>query len=295
MPTETLGSTNDTDSKDEAQSAIAPDREGCTPRRAGGPGESITYLSFGGGPPSVALLILNALGRISQKAELVVFADPGAEDPRTYDVLPAYEDFAVSHGIPFVRVSSNAGPLATWIAERSVPIPVFTPRGMGRRQCTERWKIRPIHKLLRQDLGYTKVVAQLAMTWEEVWRMRNSPAKYVTNTYPLIDHRFRRDACIELIQAVGLPVPPRSACVFCPLKGSERWRETLVETPEAFDSAARLENAVNSRLAAASKGPVYFTRERMPLDILGPRWLGDADLTPPEADDGQCETGHCFT
>ena len=70
------------------------------------------------------------------------------------------------------------------VVERSVPIPAFTSKGLGRRQCTERWKIRPIHKLLRQELGFEKVTAQLALTWDEVWRMRDSPTKYVTNAYP---------------------------------------------------------------------------------------------------------------
>lgn len=37
----------------------------------------VEYLSFGGGPPSVALMILNAWGEIQPKAELILFADTG--------------------------------------------------------------------------------------------------------------------------------------------------------------------------------------------------------------------------
>ncbi len=258
-------------------------------------GKSVTYLSFGGGPPSAALLILNAQGLIEPKADLIVFADPGSEDPRTYRVLPMYEEYAAHHGIPFVRVTSNAGPLYDWVVERSVPIPAFTSKGLGRRQCTERWKIRPIHKLLRQELGFEKVTAQLAMTWDEVWRMRDSPTKYVTNIYPLIDHRLLREGCIEIIEQAGLPVPPRSACVFCPLKSIERWQETLEETPDSFDDAVKLEHLINVRQAELGRDPIFLTRKQIPLANLRQQWLVNGHDHGDDQDEGLCETGHCFT
>jgi hypothetical protein len=256
---------------------------------------SVTYLSFGGGPPSAALLILNARGVVQPKADLVVFADPGSEDPRTYEVLPYYEDYASRHGLSLRRVQANVGPLYEYILERSVPIPAFTSRGLGRRQCTERWKIRPMHKLLRQELGYEKVVAQLAMTSEEVWRMRDSPTKYVTNDYPLIELRITRDACIDMIRAEGLPVPARSACVFCPLKSMARWKETFEQTPDSFDTAVQLEEAINRRQAARGKDPIYLAHKRIPLASLREQWLADGHSSEDDRDLGQCESGHCFT
>ena len=257
-------------------------------------GESITYLSFGGGPPSAALLILNAQGLIQPKAELVVFADPGSEDPRTYEILPTYEEYAARHGIPFARVTSNAGPLYDWIVERSVPIPAFTSKGLGRRQCTERWKIRPIHKLLRQVLGFEKVTAQLAMTRDEVWRMRDSPTKYVTNIYPLIDRHLFREECIEVIEQADLPVPPRSACYFCPLKSIERWKETLQETPDSFDDAVTLEHLINIRQTELGRDPIFLTNKKIPLANLRHQWLDNGHYGNDQ-DEGRCETGHCFT
>lgn len=254
----------------------------------------MTYLSFGGGPPSAALLILNARGLVQPKADLVIFADPGSEDPRTYEVLPYYERYAECRGIPFRRVQSNAGPLHQWIVERSVPIPAFTSKGLGRRQCTERWKIRPMHKLLRQELGYEKVRAQLAMTSEEVWRMRDSPTKYVTNLYPLIDLHLNRKACLEIIESEGLPVPPRSACTFCPLKSMGRWKETLDETPHSFDAAVQLEELINRRQAAGGRDPIYLAVKRIPLRTLRETWFASGDPSD-DTDLGQCETGYCFT
>jgi hypothetical protein len=258
-------------------------------------GGSVTYLSFGAGPPSAALLILNRRGVVQPKADLLVFADPGSEDPRTYEVLPHYEEYASRNGLPFLTVQANVGPLYEYILERSVPIPAFTSKGLGRRQCTERWKIRPIHKLLRQALGYERVVAQLAMTCEESWRMRDSPVKYVTNVYPLIDLRLTRDACLDIIREEGLPVPPRSACVFCPLKSMARWKETFEQTPDSFDIAVGLEEAINRRQAAKGRDAIYLTQKRAPLITLREKWIADGQLPEDDRSLGQCESGHCFT
>lgn len=256
---------------------------------------TVTYLSFGGGPPSAALLVLNAQALVEPKADLIVFADPGSEDPRTYEALPHYERYAESHGIPFRRVKADIPALYQWIVERSVPIPAFTSKGIGRRQCTERWKIRPMHKLLRQELGYQKVNAQLAMTSEEVWRMRDSPTKYVTNMYPLIELGISREACMYIVRQEGLPVPPRSACVFCPLKSMGRWKQTLEETPDSFDSAVQLERVINRRQADQGKDPIYLAVKRIPLRSLRDEWLGNGSESSDDGDLGQCETGHCFT
>lgn len=256
---------------------------------------TVTYLSFGGGPPSAALLVLNIQGLIDPKADLIVFADPGSEDPRTYEALPHYERYAESHGIAFRRVRADIPRLYQWIVERSVPIPAFTSKGLGRRQCTERWKIRPMHKLLRQELGYEKVNAQLAMTSEEVWRMRDSPTKYVTNMYPLIGLGISREACMDIVRQEGLPVPPRSACVFCPLKSMGRWKQTLMETPDSYEGAVQLEQVINRRQAEQGKDPIYLAHDRVPLAVLRDQWLTDRVESSDDEDAGQCETGHCFT
>ena len=43
--------------------------------------------SYGGGVQSVALAILNATGRVDDPARFAIFADPGSEEPGTYQHL----------------------------------------------------------------------------------------------------------------------------------------------------------------------------------------------------------------
>ena len=265
--------------------------------------KEITYQSFGGGPPSVALLILNCQGIIQPKATVIIFADPGSEDPKTYELLPVYQKYAEQYNIPFITVSAKEGKLYDYIWNRSTPIPIYTSTGgLGHRQCTRQWKVYPINSYLRKELGASHINAQLGMTWEEVWRMRDSPVKYVTNVYPLIDIRIRREECIALIKKAELPVPPRSACIFCPFKSQEAWQEMAIHNPETFKEAVRLEERINARQDSKGKLPVYLTNRKRPLGQLGETWRKQKDLIQQlnlipskNEEDWRCESGHCFT
>ena len=113
-----------------------------TPR----PDTPVEYLSFGGGPPSLALLILNVWGEVLPKAELVVYADTGWEKSETDRLVPEYREWSEEMGLEFVTVQSKDGPLDQYVKDRSVPIPVHTENAIGKRQCTDKWKIQPIEE-----------------------------------------------------------------------------------------------------------------------------------------------------
>ena len=59
----------------------------------------VEYLSFGAGPPSLALLILNVWGEVLPKAELVVYADTGWEKSETDRLVPEYRDWSEEMGL----------------------------------------------------------------------------------------------------------------------------------------------------------------------------------------------------
>ena len=68
-------------------------------------------------------------------------------------------------------------------------------------------------------------------------------------------------------------MPPRSACVFCPLKSIERWQETLEETPGSFEDAVKLEHLINVRQTELGRDPIFLTRKQIPLANLRQQWL----------------------
>ena len=83
-----------------------------------------------------------------------------------------------------------------------VDIPVYLKgrtgetNGIGRRQCTTNYKIRPIRNKIRELLGLRKGQRVSSSTMVELWlgistseavRMKDSCDRWIVNRYPLID------------------------------------------------------------------------------------------------------------
>lgn len=102
-----------------------------------------------------------------------------------------------------------------------------------------------------------------------------------------------RADCIQIIARAGIPVPPRSACYFCPFHSGEEWRRLQRETPELFERACELEELLIERRTRIGRGAVHFTnqgaREGATLRVLH----AHEQLT--FASDATCDGGHCFT
>ena len=104
--------------------------------------------------------------------------------------------------------------------------------GIGRRQCTDNDKIRPIRRRMREMLGLrprqrvpagTSVELWLGISTDEAKPIKTACDRWVTNRYPLIEAERSRSDCLNgsewvagaLRQAPGtlslrlpLPVPP---------------------------------------------------------------------------------------
>ena len=259
---------------------------------------SVEYLSFGAGPPSVALMILNAWGEIQPKAELIVFADTGSEKERTYDLLPEYESWASEMSMDWQTVYSKDGPLLEYITEKSFVIPVHTENAIGHRQCTDKWKIEPIERYLHGRFGQkTPLIAQIAYHWGEAHRVRDPKVKRNKNRFPLIEKRLNRQQTIDIIKLAGLTVPPWSACYFCPLQNDARWREVASRSPEDFQKAVELDNFLRTK---NEKGNRWLHWSRRPLGNI----YSTSQTAFPFGDDGliadggvieECSDGNCHT
>jgi len=264
--------------------------------------DAIEYVSFGGGSPSVALAILNALGEIPSPARLVVFADTGWEAAETERLVPVYAEWLRGHGMEFVTVQAKEGPLDTWVMgqETNLPLPVFAEGGgMSNRQCTDRWKIRPIRRYMSGRYGRTRpAVAQFGLHWGEVHRMRDPKTKRDRNRWPLIERRMTRQDCIDVLEREGLPLPPRTACVGCPFHSDAAWRQLAAEAPDDFERAAVVDDFIRERARRQGRTLVGLYRKARPLRrVCGPgqvALLAGPDLVP-YIDGGPCDSGYCFT
>ena len=257
----------------------------------------IEYLAFGGGAPSLALAILNAWGEITPRAELIIFADTGAEQTKTMELLPLYESWFAENGLEMVVAKSKDGPLDDYVRERSLPIPVFTPGGMGQRRCTDKWKIRVCRDEIKKRYGRNiPMVAQLGLTYDEVHRVKDAKVKRDRNRWPLIEKRLKRDACDEIVKMAGLPVPPRSACYMCPLRSNHGWKVIAAQAPADFDKAVEIDELIRERSMATRGTPVYLSDHRKALRRLystAQASMFTAD--DPTGDIEACEPGYCHT
>lgn len=242
------------------------------------PGPSpIQVISYGGGVQSTALLALAAEGRIPERTFLFANVGDDSEHPATLDYVQAVAmPYAREHGIDLrelYRVDDDGTPrtLMRQLANENTPsIPVFL-QGQSmptQRSCTRTFKLAVVDRWLK-EAGATKenpARVGLGISTDEISRVSNKAySKRQTPYYPLIDLHLSRLDCDNIIRRAGLPVPPKSACFFCPFHRVGQWREMRRDEPELFERAAELEETLNVKRRERGKDDVFLTRYGVPL------------------------------
>jgi hypothetical protein len=230
--------------------------------------DSATFLSIGLGVQStaIALLLVHeperlvALGLTLPRS--VVFADTGAETDFLYQhkdrifslLQSAGYDCAVVRKLDkdgaFIPIHKSVRGLA------SVPWRTLAPdgkKGMLLRQCTQDFKIEPIHKYIRTSLGYQKykrIPLGSARLWlgissDEHHRVRSSKVRWIENVYPLLYLNWSRTDCaVYCYHHLGYSVP-KSSCFFCPFTHRSEWVRRKNHAPDDFARAVELEKSLS--------------------------------------------------
>jgi 3'-phosphoadenosine 5'-phosphosulfate sulfotransferase (PAPS reductase)/FAD synthetase len=238
-------------------------------------GKEIRVFSFGGGVQSVACLVLAAQEKIDYRT--FVFCDVGedTENPETHKYIKEYAaPFAEKHGIDFYKVMKQykGQSITLWqklmLESRSVDIPVRMSNGApGRRNCTVEFKIKPIASFIKR-MGATKQnrgIVGIGISTDEAHRAKPNRVSYLISEFPLLDLGLSRQDCKKLIADAGLPVPPKSACFFCPFQRKESWENLYSNKRELFNRSVDLENTLNARRKKLGKDSVWLTGYNMPL------------------------------
>jgi len=275
---------------------------------------SLCVVSYGGGVQSTALLVLAAERRIDFRTFLIANVGEDSEDPLTLAYVREHAmPYAAAHGIALHelhRVRQRgvvAGQIETLYGRltrdgsRSLPIPVRMSNGApGSRSCTTTYKIEVIGQWLKAHGATAEDPATVGVgiSLDEIERVNNRRDNpYERTVYPLLDHAppLRRNDCIRIIQAAGLPVPPKSSCWFCPFHRPSTWAEMRRDRPELFQRACDLERLLNDRRDDLDKDHVFLTRFNKPLADAIP---AAQDMLPlldqPGDDDVGCDNGVCF-
>lgn len=261
----------------------------------------IRVLSFGAGTQSSAVLELIEQGKIPP-VDFAVFADTQCEPKEVYDWLEKIKAWAKTPIIIATKGNLYEDALACANGEstRFSAIPFHTYKhiqfqtmkyvetedggGILKRQCTADYKIEVVQQAVRKQLGYKphqwmrhKVEMLIAMSLEEVGRMRDSREKWIKNVYPLIfDVPMHRQQSIEYVKTLGLGTPPRSSCLMCPLHSNEEWRHIRETDKESWEKAIAFDKAC--RQLPRMKSETFLHPSLKPLDEV------DLDAPDPQLD-----------
>lgn len=262
----------------------------------------IQAFSYGGGVQSTAALVLAAHGQIDYRTFLFSNVGEDSERPETIAyVRDVAMPFAAEHDLELVELTptrfKQPQTLLNLLVDpkrMSLGIPMRGSDGgpVVPRSCTRDFKIRVVDRELVRR-GATKdepATIGLGISTDEWQRATNRPGEHHVPAYPLLDLGISRSDCARAIADARLPLPPKSACWFCPYTRMAEWIEMKQRDPDRFAAAVALERTIRDKQIAAGNDPVYLTRYRGPLDEVVPD-----QMTLDFADDDGCESGFCMT
>ena len=248
----------------------------------------LRVISLGAGVQSSTMALMAARGDIGPMPDCAIFADTGWEPRKVYDWLEWLET-----QLPFPVYRVVAGNLrenaingVNVTGHNYQEIPWYGDSGMGKRQCTNKYKLEPIAKKQRELLGYAarqripggSCEVWIGISMDEMQRMKDARNKWQINRWPLIEAGMSRRDCLKWMAERQYPTPPKSSCLGCPFKSNSQWRELRDNDPEGWADACLVDNAIRE----TRRRKQYMHRSLKPLS--------EVDLSTA-AERGQVEFG----
>lgn len=208
------------------------------------------------GVNSVAGLIKKTKGGVI--FDVILFADPGKENPKSYRYIDGFNKWLNEHGQPSITIVRQInrhgefiGLYNNCINENMLPSIVY-----GYKSCSQKYKKAPQDKWMNNwepaqitwKSGF-KVIKYLWYDADESHRTGTnySDDKY-TYSYPLVDANIGRFECVKIILEEGLPLPPKSSCTFCPSMKPWEIIELYETEPKEFYDAITMERNAAANL-----------------------------------------------
>lgn len=245
----------------------------------------LRVLSLGGGVQSTALaLMANNRAHGLKPPDCAIFADTGWEPRAVYENLDRLESVLE---FPLYRVSAgNIRDAIVGTANRTsgrafVAIPFYLQGGgIGRRQCTAQFKVKPIVRRARDLIGYKSrslipvgaVEMWIGISRDEAHRMKPSRFNWIRNQWPLVELGLRREQCVAYLAGLGWQ-PVRSACIGCPFHSDREWKAMRDERPDEWRDAVEIDLVV--RTMPKMKAAQFMHRSRVPLSDVDLRTAED--------------------
>lgn len=280
----------------------------------------LKILALGLGVQSTWLYIASSMGLLP-KLDAAIFADLGAEKAKTLAYLDWLQAWAEQNSTIPILVAKGKNLYTDLLnsqnsrGSRFASIPAFTKNtdgstGMLLRQCTGEYKIAQTDKVIRNMLGlkpgqHMKEIVEIwkGISVDEIERMSIPQEKWKIHIYPFCDYqipsnsqaerlnwnyKLSRAGIINEYNKYSLPVPPKSACVFCPNQSDKSWYDMKTQEPEDYKAAVQVDEAIRNSTKKGIHSPAYLHDSCKPLNTV--------DLSAQQTDmwKGEC-SGVCHT
>lgn len=263
----------------------------------------LRVLSLGAGVQSSAVLFMMLEGKIPM-ADAAIFADTGNEPKEVYKHLDYLKGY-MKNKIP-LHIVNNSNIVKDAIQMKRnynklsfLTMPVYVlnddnKRSIGRRQCTNQYKIIPINSKIREIMGVKSLISKniemvLGISTDEIQRAKAPRRKWQINYYPLLELNMSRKDCIDYAKEKNLRKPPRSACLICPLRSNAEWQDLKNNYPDEFMEAVSFDKEIRDfDSKSSSKNYLHFSMK--PLDEIN--FVKEKNIYEGSLFDDECE-GMC--
>lgn len=184
-------------------------------------------LSYGMGVDSTAVLV--GWWRRGIRPDWIGFAEVGNETPETYAYRAVIDAWLARVGFPAITVvqyrlkKQPKNGHYTTLEENCLVNKTLPSLAFGRKACNRKWKGEPLDRTVKETfaehirhggkvsraIGYDAGPCDSKRGGVE----SEGPWRWI---YPLREWGWDRERCEREIAAAGLPVPPKSACFYCP-------------------------------------------------------------------------------
>lgn len=235
----------------------------------------LTVISLGWGVQSFGLAAMSAKG-VLPRVDYAIHADTGWERSETYTFAEKWTPWLEERGIRVIAVRDNT-PVVSETG--CIMPPAFTRScsdgslGVLPRQCTSNWKVSPMRRWLSAELKQRSlnkspgVIKQwVGFTLDEVQRVTPDDVQYITKVHPyleMLNRPYTRQMVIHWLRENGLEVPVKSACIFCPYRRWQIWREIQLSGNGDWEKAIEIDRAIRHKRPGYL---CYVCDDRKPLE-----------------------------
>lgn len=272
--------------------------------------ETPVVVAWGAGRNSTAMLI-GAVER-GERVDAITFSNTGGEKPETYRHIWEFSEWLVANGMPAPRIlragpftvggrakrpqsRRNIGETYATLEEECLTLGTLPSIVYGQSKCSAKWKREVQESWAAKRFPRGGYVQWIGFSAEEAHRAergeRAATERAATGggalRFPLIEWDWGQEECERAIQRAGLPMPPKSACFFCPSSKKSEVLSLAKNWPDLFARAVQIER-VGMQDARTIKGlGRHWSWEQLAkADEAQYRLFDDPPQMPCMCDDG---------